>query len=159
MPATTREDILARLLEILRTVPDITTVVRNRGLVDNNMRPAIVLMDGSEVEGLRPPRNGRGGDQVVVRTTKIMRPQVFVLLKTAGPTNVAPDGENVGKKLNEHKVEVSRLILADTQLRALLGSNGALTYTGAETDMQSGAAMAGQMRLDFQITYVFDPRT
>lgn len=157
MPVTTREDILAKLLEICQGVPGIATVVRNRGLIDNDKRPAIVLMDGGEAEGLRPPPNGRGGDQVIVRTTKVLRPQIFVLLKTILPTNSSP--KNPGTALNEHEIEVTRRILGDTELRALLGSNGALIYTAVETDMQSGAAMAGQMRLDFQITYVFDPRT
>lgn len=158
MSATTREDILVRLLAILGTVPDITTVVRNRGLMANEMRPAIVLMDGDEQEGLRPPSNGRGSGQVIYKTTKIARPQIFVLLRTAAPTNKDSAGEDIGTKLNEYRVEIARRVLDDTALRALLGSNGSINYTGAETDLKSGAAMAGQIRVDFSIAYVFDPR-
>lgn len=158
MPVTTREDILKKLLAIYQTVPDITTIVRNRGLMTNEMRPAIVLMDGDEQEGLRPPRNGRGGSSVVYRTTKVMRPQTFVLLRTAAPTNKDSAGEDVGTKLNEYRVEIVRRVLDNTDLRALLGSNGSLNYVGSETDLRSGAAMAGQIRVDFTITYVFDPR-
>lgn len=158
MPATTREDILEKLLEIYHDVPNVVSVVRNRGLMSNEKRPAIVLMDGDEQEGLRPPSNGRGGGQVVYKTTKIMRPQTFLLFRTLAPTNVDEVGEDIGTKLNEYRVEIVRRVLDDTALRALLGSNGSLNYTGAETDLRSGAAMAGQIRIDFTIAFVFDPR-
>lgn len=153
MPATNKEAVLSLVWTALQTVPDVTTRVRNRGLLDNEQRPALVMMDGDVSEGLSPPRNGRGASQVVLATTKVLRPQIFVLLKTIKPRN-----EEIAEILAPYEKEVTSRVLTNAPLRALLGSNGGLSYAGSETDLKSGAEMAGQIRFDFSITFVFDPR-
>jgi hypothetical protein len=48
MSLALREEILNRVFEILETVPNLVTIARNRGLMDNDMRPCALLMDADE---------------------------------------------------------------------------------------------------------------
>lgn len=152
--------ILQRVFTLLKATPNIKTVVRNRGLMQNEQRPAIALLDGDEIEGLRPPSNGRGAAALtIMRTIKIARPQIFVLLKTALPKNETGPNRTIGDDLHDYRNAICNAILQDAELKTLMGSNGSVVYQGAETDLRSGAAVAGQMRIDFSFTYIFDPRT
>jgi hypothetical protein len=46
--------------------------------------------------------------------------------------------------------------MQDDTLHNLLGTNGYVEYRGMETDMQTGAEVKGQFRMDFAFAYVFD---
>jgi len=81
-----------------------------------------------------------------------MRPQIFVLLKNAKPNNV-----DVGTLLNTHRAAIIRAIATDAQLQALVGPNGDLAYESAETDLNTGMAMEGQMQIGISITCPLDP--
>ena len=149
MSINRREEVLSRLLAILEGLDGFETVVRNRGLLDNDKFPGIVLLDGDETSTKLADGRGRQRMSPVITA---MHPQVFILLKTAQPTN-----ENVGQNLNTRRGTIIGAISADAQLLALIGPNGDITYDGCETDLKSGGAMVGEMRLDLTIKCVMNP--
>jgi len=144
-----REDILVRLMEILEAVQGYSAVARNRGDMDQNRRPALVLLDGDETSNL----NGSGRGRVKMSPAIVtMRPQVFILLKTTRPQN-----EDVGTDLNTRRGVIISAIADDAALITLLGPNGGIAYEGCETDLKSGGSLEGQMRLDFALTTTLNP--
>lgn len=153
MSLNTREEICARLvvlLEGLKAAPTpvderLVTVARNRGKLDNDRLPAGYVLDGDEQVTLPGDRRGRVLMQPVLA---IMRPQVFVVLKTKTPQN-----EGVGQLLNAYRKRIITLFADDAQLRALVGSNGDIAYEGIVTDLKSGMPMDGQMQLNFAFRY------
>ena len=147
-----REAILARLAVLLAAIAGIESFARNRGLVANDSRPGIVLLDGDESE--RPPRVGRNltGRQSMLPVFMAMKPQIFVLMDARQPQNV-----DVGTDINAFRTAIIRAIAADTTLRSLVGTNGDIVYNGSETDLKSGSPLDGEMRLDFTFSYFVDP--
>jgi hypothetical protein len=151
MPVDKRELILSRVLVIMQGLAGITTVARNRGLMTNEKRPAMILLDGDEVSTKlpNPPRSRSAAQFPQVNT---MRPEMYILLQEDRPTNLT-----VGQQLNAFRIALSAAIATDTALAALLGPNGSIYYYGCVTDLKSGAALSGQMKVDYQLSYVFDP--
>jgi hypothetical protein len=147
-----REQILSRLEDVLGAVPGIESFARNRGLLDNDARPAIVLLDGDERERTPPVGRSATGRQGMVVNMMTMFPQVFVVLKVAKPQNV-----DVGPTLNGLRSAVIAAVAADAALRTLVGTNGDIVYTGCETDLKSGSPLDGTGRLDFTLSYPLDP--
>ena len=149
-----REAILARILALLRTVNGVTPplqVFRNRAQFETPQLPALVLLDGKEVLKNPSMPHTRGG--AIVPTVYDLTPQVFIILR---PRENINDG-GVGEELSDLRMQVLKAIIYDDDLRGLLGSNGEINYLGHETDLQTGSTIEGQMRLDFQLSYVFDP--
>lgn len=152
-----REEILSRILEIAVAVKtDDTTIksaVRNRGPRQTDERPAIVLLDGDETNSLPARRPGRGGlppPPAIVTMT----PEIFLLLEEARPKQ---EEKQVGARINAYRDALSSALAGDPTLRTLLGGNGRMEYRGCATDLKSGSALSGEMRLDFAFTYVFNP--
>jgi hypothetical protein len=83
-----------------------------------------------------------------------MAPQIYLLMEELEQTD-----ETLGTKLNAKRVDMIKAIAEDDMLLQLMGSNGGMVYNGAVTDLKSGMAMSGQMRLDFVIRYTFFPTT
>src|SRR5688572_14092713 len=141
MSLNTREALLDRLFTVMETlkvapVPvdeRLVTVARNRGKLDNDKLPAGYLLDGDESVALSGDRKGRVIMQPVLA---VMRPQVFVVLKTKTPQN-----EGVGEALNAYRKRIITLFADDAQLRALVGANGDIAYEGMVTDLKSGMPM------------------
>lgn len=156
MPGS-REDLMVRLLAILNTVSGIEQTTRNRGLLQNEKRPAQVLLDGDEIVELAFQRSnklrGRGGlmEPQLMRAT----PQIFYLPREKRPRT--DDPSNIGTEANAWLAQVQNKIWNDTALAALLGSNGSLVYNACETDLKSGSAMSGEVRLDFYMIYLLQP--
>lgn len=152
-----REDILARVFTIMETMTGITTNSRNRGLRQNESRPAQVLLDGDEFPRLSVDTSRIKGMQGLMAPQIIqLRPQVYYLPKEKRPTN-EKDGVNIGTEANAWRIALLEKIWGDVELAALLGSNGSMVYNGCETDLKSGSAMSGEIRLDFVINYVLKP--
>jgi len=149
MSINRREEVLARLFAILQAQDGFQTFKRNRGLLDNDVLPAILLLDGDETTRTSGERRGRVKMSPVIVT---MRPQIFVLLKNVKPNNI-----DVGTLLNTYRGAIVRAIAADTQLAALVGPNGDMSYDGAETDLKSGMPMEGQMQISVSISCPLDP--
>ena len=153
--ADKREDIMNRLEAIAATVTGVVTVQRNKGLLTDAKRPAIVILDGDEDVDLVAAPRGRGPQ--MTKTINRAKPEIYLLLKEYRSNSENKDGVNVGTLLNTMRIEIVKKIAADATLRALLGANGGIDYTGCITDLKSGSALAGEMRLDFTFSYVFDP--
>jgi hypothetical protein len=156
MSLAKREEILTRLFVIAQAIAnDVTNEIeaafRNRGLLDQDKRPCIALMDGDEENSLSPVQTGR-----VRMSPSIMRmtPQVYIILKNKKPKN-----DNIGTELNTLRGVVIRAIATDADLLTLIGGNGTIQYLGCETDLKSGELAEGQMRLDFELRYAFNPNS
>lgn len=160
--ADRREQILARLLTIAETLKrpavadGFVTCARNRGLLQTEQRPAFVLMDGGEQ--VRTGNISRSRNDFGVQIT-LMRPELYVLPAEVRPTGKGPelDGAQVGTTINGLRQRLTRAIAQDNTLLALLGSNGGIHLETLETDLVSGGAMSGEMKLNLVIAYVFDP--
>lgn len=153
--ADKRELLLARLLTILKTVEGMETCARNRGLMKNDKRPAIILLDGDESVATQPVT--RSNSAGLTPTINTARPEIYVLLKEARPTNEIAEGVTVGTELNRLRIDITTKIATDADLIALLGPNGRMRYLGCVTDLKSGSPLSGELRLDFSFNYVFDP--
>jgi hypothetical protein len=146
-----REAILARLLTILSSVSGIASAKRNRGQIDESVRPALVLLDADE-EPEHQETSFRHGRPATSPLMMAMSPEIYLLLP-----NAEPDDEDRGLDLNTWRVLVLKAILTDTTLSGLLGRNGEARYMGCLTDYATGRAMDGTMRFNFTFTYVFNP--
>lgn len=154
-----REAILIRLAAIILTPAlGFTTAVRNRGLRSNEQRPAVIVLDGDEAPILtHGGRNNRSqGGRAMGLTPSIMqmRPELYILLKEDRPVNT-----DIGPDVNAMRIALVAAIAEDTALKTLVGSNGTILYNGCVTDLKSGSALTGQMRLDFAFNYTFKPTT
>ena len=152
----TREDILARLLVIAGTVTGIADTARNRGLLGNEKRPAIVVLYGDELPRLSVDTSRiKGMASMMAPQIVQLRPEVYILPKEKRPTN--QDASNIGTEANGFRIAFLEKVWGDVELAALLGSNGSMVYNGCETDLKSGSAMSGEIRLDFIVNYLLKP--
>lgn len=150
-----REAILTRLEELMAEgYIAAATVVRNRGLLQNDARPAVAILDGDEHARLTGDDLGRGNRGRVRMTPQlmIMQPEIYVVPKTKKPGN-----EGIGPEVNDFRMTIVRVVAQDPELIALVGSNGSIAYMGMVTDLKSGSNLDGQSRFDFRFTYVLDP--
>lgn len=154
--ADVRELSLARIFAIMGTVPGIVTNARNRGLLQNEQRPAQVLLDGDEQPRLSID-NARIKSIPMLMAPQliVLRPEVYYLPTEKRPLNSSP--QNIGSEANAWRNEFLTRLWADTALRDILGSNGSIVYNGCETDLKSGSAMSGEIRLDFIVIYPLVP--
>lgn len=154
----TRELILERIATLATEQAGFKSAVRNRGLRQTEERPAIILLDGDETpvltHGGRQNRARSGRMMPLTPSIMQMKPELYILLPEARPTN-----EEIGPALNAFRVQMCKAIAEDMQLLQLLGSNGTILYNGCTTDLKSGSAVTGQMRLDFAYNYTFFPST
>lgn len=154
--ADTRELILARIAVLCTETAGFLTAVRNRGLLKTEKRPAVILLDGDEfpvlTHGGRQNRARSGREMLLTPSIMQLRPEMYILLPEDRPTN-----EDVGPIVNQKRVDLCKAIAEDAPLRTLCGSNGDIIYNGCATDLKSGSALTGQMRLDFYYNYTFFP--
>lgn len=142
----TRELILARLLEIIKTVPGATHWSRNNLELADDELPAIVILEGDE----KPLIAHEGKVPEAMRIILMMMvPQVVLVVNESAP--------DFGPVLNALRVAVAKAVLTDAPLKALLGPNGGLRYDGLVSDLGLGRSMIGRFALSFQIVYRFEP--
>lgn len=156
-----RELILQRLVAICETFKptDIKNVFRNRDLVEQGQRPAIVILDGDEsgvlIGGRRIVQTGQAAFTPQLMT---MAPEIYIVLPDERPTNIKNGtNTNVGTLLNDFHQRVIEKIANDAILLALLGSNGGIVLQRVATALKSGLPLDGQMKLDFEFTYLLNP--
>jgi hypothetical protein len=146
-----REGILARLLELLQTIPGMATYARNRGELPDAMRPALILLDADETVEFQHIQSR--GQLRQPPTIVAMRPQIFLALKDAEPKN-----DGIGTELNRVRSLVLPLLLptvmTDDTLKGLVGANGFIRYEGMLTDMATGRSMRGELQFQFAFGYV-----
>lgn len=146
-----REEILARLLEVVSAVDGITYGQRNDLNLSEQSLPAVILIDGSEdVDVNVLDKNIPGLAKMPVH----MEPQINVVLQD----KVA----NVGSLLNYFRAKVIKAVLNDATLIASTGPGGSrsvgnIRYLGCAPAVQEGRMLQGQMIFKFRFTYVLDP--
>jgi hypothetical protein len=144
--ADKREQLLARLLEVAAATPGVAKAVRNRLEVSETNRPAIVLLDADEVADESTFERGRPSN---TPNRVNLTPEVYILLGSKAAV--------VGTDLNTLRAAFVKLVLTDTPLRTLVGTNGQIVYMGCATDLARGRTMEGEMAVSLMLTYVLKP--
>lgn len=151
-----REEILVRLLALLGTVEldgyAVENVFRNRGVFPEDKRPAIALLDGSEDVALSgAPKSSRQSGPVPYLMS--LKPFIHVALLRREITKA----DELGPELSAFRRGIIAAVFYDSQLLDLVTTNGVIEYLGSQTDMESGSAMQGELRLDFAFRYPLNP--
>jgi hypothetical protein len=136
----TREDILARLLVVVAGIPNIKTTYRNNVDIPEEALPAAIVFDGDE------ETNGASIGQSKPSTTPLiatMTPEILV----------AQQADQVGPELTALRRELIRRVLTDTQLIALVGTNGSIRYLGCQTDVGWMRSLHGVLMGLFSFQY------
>jgi len=143
-----RELILARLFAVYQGIPGIETVVRNKGNLPEDKRPAISLFDADEEPDERawniPGRVAAAPNLVN------LRPETYVTLN-AGE-------ENMGTVINGWRMKILKAVLLDDDLKTLVGENGAMRYEGCFTDLARERKLEGEIGLRLNFIYVLRPQ-
>jgi hypothetical protein len=144
-----REDILARLTEVIATIPNIKSAQRNNIDIPAEQLPAAIVFDGDEETddlddmSMRPPNR-----PTVVRMT----PEIVI----------AQQSDEVGSDLTTLRRELIRRVLTDTELNEQIvktgrHGNGAIRYLGCQTDLGWGRSLHGALRAQFVFKYTLKP--
>jgi hypothetical protein len=134
-----REDILARLLEVLTGVPNIRTAVRNDVDIVEDKLPAITVFDGDEETNGAEDRSARLSN----------RPYVARMM----PEIVVQELHAAGSELSTLRREIIRRVLTDAVLIEQVGSNGAIRYVGCQTDFGWLREKFNAMNVQFVFQY------
>lgn len=142
--ADRREQILVRIVEVLKTVTGIDAVYRNNNQPNETHVPAAVLFDADEdVANMPDPEIWRQPNAPQLMT---MRPEIYLIL--------GKKFENVGTSLNDFRGRIYKALVQDATLYALTGTTGRMRLDSTQTQLATGRAMTGECRLLFSITYV-----
>jgi len=144
-----RENILARLVAIVGTMPSIKQVFRNYVDLTEDQLPAAAVLDGDEDtddvadKSMRPPERP---------TLTTMTPEIVIF-------KLAPQ---VGPDISMLRRELIKLVLYDTELNEQIVKtgrygNGAIRYLGCQTDLGWERSMFGALKLNFHFKYALRP--
>src|SRR5262245_4208132 len=129
-----REDILARLLEVVTTIPNIRTAQRNDMDLDETELPGVIVLDGDEET-----------DDVGNPSQQQYRPIVRMMPRIV----LAQQADEVGSDLTTLRRELIKRVLYDSVLIAKTGSNGAIRYLGCTTDFGWMRWLQGSLEAQF----------
>lgn len=141
-----REDILARLLVVVATIPNIRSAYRNNTEIAENQLPAVIVFDGDEETN--DTQNRQSNSPIIVQMT----PEIII----------AEQSDVVGSDLTTLRRELIKLVLFDTELNALIAKssprgNGAIRYLGCQTDLGWMRSLHGALRAQFLFKYTLRP--
>ena len=147
--ADTREDILARLLEVVASIPNLRSAQRNNVDITEEQLPAAIVFDGDEEtddaqdSGMRPPNR-----PTLVR----MHPEIVI----------ANSSNEAGTDLTTLRRELIKRVLSDTELNEQIVKtgrfgNGAIRYLGCQNDVGWMRSLHGALRAQFMFKYVLKP--
>ena len=144
--ADVREDILARLLEVVTTIPNIRWAQRNNIDIPENQLPAVMVFDADEetIDTQNRPSNS----PLIVQMT----PEIVFMEQAA----------EVGSDLTTLRRESIKRVLYDAGLNNLIArssprGNGAIRYLGCNTDFGWGRSQSGFLRVLFMFKYGLKP--
>lgn len=147
--ADIREDILARLLVIVATVPNIRSAHRNKAISDDTELPTIIVLDGDEETNDAADVSAHLSNKpIVVRMT----PEIVV----------AQEADQIGSDLTTMRRELIKRILYDIELNEQIVKtgkfgNGAIRYIGCETNISTARAPYGALLAHFMFKYSLKP--
>lgn len=139
-----REQILARLVEIMETIPGVGAVYRNNPDPNEGRMPAVVVFDADEELAPLPDTaqyKGPTAPQVMV-----MRPEIYILLSARAA--------DAGTRLNGLRASIYKAVVTDPSLFALVGTNGRIILEAGRSGFAVGRAMSSELKLEFGFTYV-----
>jgi len=141
-----REDILARLLEVVAAIPNIRSAYRNNTEIAENQLPAVIVFDGDEETSDTQDRPSNS--PIIVQMT----PEIII----------AEQSDEVGSDLTTLRRELIKLVLFDTELNNLIAQssprgNGAIRYLGCQTDLGWMRSLHGALRAQFMFKYTLRP--
>jgi hypothetical protein len=154
-----REDILSYLQVLLGTMSGIVLVARDRGQLENDQKPGILLLDGSE--SIHP-------ESIPDRLKSVKMPPALMVLKIeviliakerddASNMTVGGVDQPIGPELSHWLDLTQRTILNDEHLTQMLTTTGQMKYIGHETDMVYGSSFVGALNMHFEFTYPWFP--
>ena len=139
----TREDILARLLVVVGTIPGLRSSHRNNVDITEEMLPAAIVFDGDETTVA-----GNDGSRPSNRPLLVeMTPEIVI----------AEQSDEVGSDLTTLRRELIKRVLLDTELNAKTGSNGKISYVSCQTDVGWMRSLHGALRAQFMFKYTLKP--
>jgi len=134
-----RESILARLVEVVATVPNLRTVKRNDTDYFSALMPAAFVLDG---------------DEDVVSGNEGSRPSNRPLLVEMSPEiHVIEQSGTIGSDITAFRRDLVKLVLADATLNSLTGSNGAIQYLGCDSTFAWLEKQWGGLQIRFRFKY------
>jgi len=138
-----REDILARLVEVVAGVPNLHTTHRNNVDITDDQMPAGLVLDGDEeVVG------GNDGSRPTNRPLLVeMTPEIQIIEQSSA----------IGSDLTTFRRELMKAVLADAALKMLTGSNGAIRYLGCVTTFGWQEKQYGALQMRFEFKYPLKP--
>jgi hypothetical protein len=151
-----REAILAQVEVILGSLPagvaPFVSIYRNRGELKEAMRPAVVLLDGTETTVQTYNTTRTQGSRMAPHLIEL-RPQIFAVMKK----RELELAHEYGPELSSYRMAILRALFSDPTLNGLIGTNGRIEYRGALTDMQTGSTFQGELQINLAITYLLQP--
>ena len=146
--ADVREDILARLLEVVATIPNIRSAQRNNIDITEDQLPAAIVFDGDE--------ESDGASDVSMKQPN--RPYNVQMMPEIV---IAQQADQVGSDLTTLRRELIKLVLHDTELNQIAKTgrlgNGAIRYLGCQTDLGWMRSLHGALRAQFMFKYALKP--
>jgi hypothetical protein len=140
-----REDILARLLEVVATIPNIRSVHRNNVDITEDQLPAALVFDGDE----------ETSDATDVSMRPANRP---TMVRMTPEIVIVQQADEVGSDITTLRRELIKLVLTDTELNEQIVKtgrfgNGAIRYLGCQTDVGWMRSLHGALRAQFMFKY------
>jgi hypothetical protein len=144
-----REDILARLLEVVATIPNIRSAQRNNVDIPEEQLPAVIVFDGDEETDDGSDVSQRPANRPTVVQ---MRPEI----------HVADQGDEVTLDIPALRRELIKRVLNDTELNQQIVrtgrfGNGAIRYLGCQTDVVWLRKLHLALRAQFMFKYTLRP--
>ncbi len=141
--ADIRELILAQLVEVIATVPNMRTVHRNNVDITDDQMPAALVLDG---------------DEEVVSGNDTSRPSNRPLIVQMTPEiQIVEQSDAIGADLTAFRVELMKRVLFDATLNEQTGSNGKISYLGCETALGWQEKQYGALYMRFSFKYPLKP--
>jgi hypothetical protein len=144
-----REDILARLLEVVASIPNLRSAYRNNVDIPEDQLPAAIVLDGDE--------ESDGASDVSMKQSHRpynvqMTPEIII----------AQQADEVGSDLTTLRRELIKRVLTDTELNEQIvktgrHGNGAIRYLGCQTDLGWMRSLHGALRAQFMFKYTLRP--
>ena len=141
-----RENILARLLEVVATIPNLRSAYRNNEDIPETDLPAGIVMDGTEETN--DAQNRQSNSSAMVQMT----PEVLILHQNP----------NFTSDFDVLRRELIKRVLTDTELNNIVAKssprgNGAIRYLGCQTGHAWLRDLHGAMKAQFLFKYTLRP--
>lgn len=143
-----REDILARLLEVVATIPNMRSAYRNNVDIPEDQLPAVIVFDGDE--------ESDGANDVSMK-----QPHRPYNVQMTPEIIIAQQSDEAGSDLTTLRRELIKRVLTDTGLNEIAKTgrlgNGAIRYLGCQTDLGWARSLHGALRAQFMFKYTLKP--